>query len=294
MKVGRKPRVTMYAAGLVAAITGCGIGTPGTPAAAPVSMTSGPTSTFEAPAQTSDDTSPATAPSPTSVAETSSVDTSLPEVGTSVPEEDRRSPQHETQGPPEWLDVQPPGRSDEFATELERAVAVLSDLGLRFQVGPGRGPVLPPPAQMRGSASAFAIFANNPDEELVSYAQILDDTESASGSDVSYIALQVSNVTDETRSLVQEKATTTVQGLPAVFGDDARANCPEIEEGGRDDTVLSWIDGDLKLELHVLPIPECETDAISRADVLDWANSLTWCSADSRSISNCVRPGAKP
>lgn len=172
--------------------------------------------------------------------------------------------------------------------DLTSAAEAFDALGLDAAAGQGRAPVLiPPPALARGSVT-FVTFANNPAEDLMAYVHVYDRDAPAPEEALSYLALHVSLATDTDRAYVTENASRAVQGHAAVVGGDSRATCGEVEEGGRNDTVLSWIDGDLALSISVQPLRECETTDYDIEDVIEWANSTVWCTVDDAAAVDCV------
>ena len=71
---------------------------------------------------------------------------------------------------------------------------------------------------------------------------------------------------------------TTVGPHTAWIGWDASGGCAEAPEAGYDPSVITWIDGDLLLDIAVTPVPGCEDSPLEVEDVRKLAESMISCS----------------
>jgi hypothetical protein len=201
-------------------------------------------------------------------------------------DDSHHSPQPAGETPSEWEVVGAPASLN--VTEIGEAVEAMTIANVSVSAGPGRVPVLLPPIQMSSIAESFLASASNPAENLAGTTYVLDAGQSEEVSVVSYISLQSSLATEDTKAAIAHNATVSVR---AVVSDDARPDCAPFEEGGRNDAILSWIDGDLVLEIHVQPLPECESSALTVDDVIAWANNeVAWCGVVANEAVDCIRP----
>jgi hypothetical protein len=69
----------------------------------------------------------------------------------------------------------------------------------------------------------------------------------------------------------------SIGSTTAWVGADVKADCGPVPDDGYDQSVLTWIDGGLLLNVQVRPVPECEKSPISLDQVVTIANGLLVC-----------------